>query len=83
MKNCKLISNLIMIIAFLFVLIVPPVYFEFVKEEIPIDTSENRKLAEKPDFSLETIDTFAGDYESYYNDNLPFRSIIRNFCTFI
>lgn len=81
MKNCKLISNLIMIIAFLFVLIVPPVYFEFVKEEIPIDTSENRKLAEKPDFSLETIDTFAGDYESYYNDNLPFRSIIRNFWT--
>lgn len=81
MKNCKLISNLIMIIAFLFVLIVPPVYFEFVKEEIPIDTSENRKLAEKPEFSLETIDTFAGDYESYYNDNLPFRSIIRNFWT--
>ena len=78
MKICKKISNLIMIVAFFLVLVFPPVYFEKVKDTIPQDTSENRKLAEKPEFNFEKIDSYASDYEAYYNDNLPFRSFIRN-----
>ena len=78
MKICKNISNIIMIIAFFLVLIVPPVYFEFVKESIPVDTSENRKLAEKPVFTIDKVEEYADNFESYYNDNLPFRSLIRN-----
>ena len=81
MKICKKISNLIMIIAFFLVLIFPPVYFEKVKDTIPQDTSENRKLAEKPKFDLSTIISYSDDYESYYNDNLPFRGIIRTLWT--
>ena len=81
MKICKTISNLIMIIAFFLVLIFPPVYFEKVKDTIPQDTSENRKLAEKPEFDLSSIISYSDDYESYYNDNLPFRGIIRNLWT--
>lgn len=81
MKICKKISNLIMIIAFFLVLIFPPVYFEKVKDTIPQDTSENRKLAEKPEFDSSTITSYSDDYESYYNDNLPFRGIIRNLWT--
>lgn len=81
MKICKKISNLIMIIAFFLVLVFPPVYFEKVKDIIPQDTSENRKLAEKPEFSFEKINSYASDYEAYYNDNLPFRGIIRNLWT--
>lgn len=81
MKICKKISNLIMIIAFFLVLIFPPVYFEKVKDTIPQDTSENRKLAEKPEFDLSSIISYSDDYESYYNDNLPFRGIIRNLWT--
>ena len=81
MKICKTISNLIMIIAFFLVLIFPPVYFEKVKDTIPQDTSENRKLAEKPEFDSSTIISYSDDYESYYNDNLPFRGIIRNLWT--
>ena len=81
MKICKKISNLIMIIAFFLVLIFPPVYFEKVKDTIPQDTSENRKLAEKPEFDSSTIISYSDDYESYYNDNLPFRGIIRNLWT--
>ena len=81
MKICKKISNLIMIIAFFLVLIFPPVYFEKVKDTIPQDTSENRKLAEKPEFDLSTIISYSDDYESYYNDNLPFRGIIRTLWT--
>lgn len=78
MKICKKISNLIMIIAFFLVLVFPPVYFVKVKETIPQDTSENRKLAEKPEFNFEKIESYSTDYEAYYNDNLPFRGIIRN-----
>ena len=81
MKICKKISNLIMIVAFFLVLVFPPVYFEKVKDTIPQDTSENRKLAEKPEFNFEKIDSYASDYEAYYNDNLPFRGIIRNLWT--
>ena len=81
MKICKKISNLIMIIAFFLVLIFPPVYFEKVKDTIPQDTSENRKLAEKPEFDLSSIISYSDDYESYYNDNLPFRGIIRTLWT--
>ena len=81
MKICKTISNLIMIIAFFLVLIFPPVYFEKVKDTIPQDTSENRKLAEKPEFDSSTIISYSDDYESYDNDNLPFRGIIRNLWT--
>ena len=81
MKICKNISNIIMIIAFFLILIVPPVYFEFVKESIPVDTSENRKLAEKPVFTIDKVEEYADNFESYYNDNLPFRSLIRNLWT--
>ena len=35
---------------------------------------ENRNMAEKPVFSIKNIQTFPGDYENYYNDNLPYRT---------
>lgn len=78
MKICRKISNIIMIIAFLLVLTVPTIWFWEIKDTIPPDTSENRKLAEKPKFDINTLDNYSDDYEAYYNDNLPFRSFIRN-----
>ena len=81
MKICRKISNIIMIIAFLLVLTVPTIWFWEIKDTIPPDTSENRKLAEKPKFDINTLDNYSDDYEAYYNDNLPFRSFIRNIWT--
>ena len=78
MSVCKKISNIIIIIAFFIIITVPQILFAFLKDEIPVDTSENRKLAEKPEFKIEEIDKYGTNYESYYNDNLPFRSLIRN-----
>lgn len=78
MNICKKISNTIMVLAFFLVITVPTIWFSEVKATIPLDTSENRKLAEKPEFNIEKLETYADDYESYYNDNLPFRSFIRN-----
>ena len=81
MLKCKKISNIIVIISFFVIITVPQILFGFLKSSIPQDTSENRKLAEKPVFDLENIDTYSTGYENYYNDNLPFRGIIRNVWT--
>ena len=36
--------------------------------------SENREVAEKPDFSIENYSSFPEEYTAYFNDHLPFRS---------
>ena len=81
MLKCQKISNIIVIISFFVIITVPQILFGFLKSSIPQDTSENRKLAEKPVFDLKNIDTYSTGYENYYNDNLPFRGIIRNVWT--
>ena len=42
------------------------------------DQGENRTLTEKPVFNIYTINTFSKEYESYFNDHIPFRNIIIN-----
>lgn len=42
------------------------------------DQGENRTLTEKPVFNINTINTFSKEYESYFNDHIPFRNIIIN-----
>ena len=37
---------------------------------------ENRDLAEKPVLTNETYETYSGDYETYYNDHIPFRNYL-------
>jgi len=37
------------------------------------DTYENRVAAEKPAFSLATLEAYPAAFEAYYNDRLPFR----------
>lgn len=38
------------------------------------ENSENRTLAEKPDFLLSEWDEYPARYEEYYNDNIPYKS---------
>lgn len=35
---------------------------------------ENRELAQKPSFDMDTIETYPGDFEAYFGDQLPFRN---------
>lgn len=77
MKVCRKISNVIVILLFLAMITVPQIVFHYMKDSIPEDNSEKRKLAEKPEFKVEGLDTYFWDYENYYNDHLPFRSMIR------
>ena len=37
---------------------------------------ENRDLAEKPELTLEAYETYSSDFETYYNDHIPFRNYL-------
>lgn len=63
------------ILLFLMMLIVPNVY-EVVWGKEDTKNQEYRERAEKPQLSLEALESFADDYEAYYNDNLPGREAI-------
>ena len=51
-----------------------PLLYMLIGSKVDTVNFENRNLAEKPVFSLETIDNYPLEYEAYYNDNFPFRS---------
>jgi hypothetical protein len=51
-----------------------PLLYLLIGSKVDTVNFENRNLAEKPVFSLETIDDYPLEYEAYYNDNFPFRS---------
>ena len=59
---------------FLFMVIIPaPAYF-FLGQYIDTENYENRNMGSKPELTLENYKTFPQEYESYYNDNIPFRN---------
>ena len=64
-------------IGFLGLLFVPSVAWMFCHDAIGDDKSENRKLAEMPEFGLGKISAFPKKFEDFYNDHVPFRSVIR------
>lgn len=49
----------------------PQIIFWFLGDYIQTDTSENRKLAEKPILEFSTILNYPKNFDKYYNDNLP------------
>ncbi len=65
----------IMYICLFFVLfLLPTLIFGVFESKIDQENFEKRKMAQKPDLTIDTIEKFPKEYENYYNDNLPFRS---------
>lgn len=54
----------------------PQLIWPLLKKNVDSSSSENRTLASKPVFTLDTYKDYSSDYESYFNDNLPFRNIL-------
>lgn len=67
-------KNKVLIISFLVLLYVPNVVWALWGNVLVGENSENRVLAEKPEFSLENISEYPSLYENYYNDHLPFKN---------
>ena len=61
-------------IGMFFSMIIVPQALYMVLDHSNTDNSENRTLAEKPDFILSEWDEYPTKYEEYYNDNIPFKS---------
>ncbi len=69
--------DIIIIIMFVIILIMPHILYFFIKDKLSQDTSENRNLATKPALEFTTLQEFPSKYDEYFNDNLPFRRFIQ------
>ena len=65
------LGNLIIIGIFLCVIFMP-LYVGWGTDFMWEDT-ENRSMADKPTFELESIDTYCEKMNAYFSDNVPFR----------
>lgn len=63
---------------FLALIFVPSIVWAFCGSEIGDDKSENRKLAEMPEFDVNKIEEFPKQFEAFYGDHTPFRAAFRN-----
>ena len=79
--NKENILNIITIMVFILIIFLPQIVFYFTKDYIETDNSENRKLATKPELKNTSIIEYPKEYEKYYNDNVPFRGIIKKIWT--
>lgn len=64
----------IYIAVFILLFIAPTILYAALGEYIDTENFEKREMAEKPQFSLAGVAAFPTEYESYYNNNLPFRA---------
>lgn len=66
-------KNKLLIIVFVLVLIGPNLIWKGLDGKINKETTENRTLQSKPEFSLSTMSSYPESFENYYNDHLAFK----------
>lgn len=76
MKRCKAI---IWITIFLIIVASPIFTYFFLEDYVDSENYENRNIASKPIFTMENYGTFPEEFETYYNDNIPFRNQLIRF----
>lgn len=64
---------------FLILVVVPGFTHFFGGQYVCSGNNENRNMASKPIFAIENYEEFPKAYETYYNDNLPFRNQLIRF----
>lgn len=60
--------------AFILLFIAPTLLFALLKPYLDSTNYEQRKTAQMPTLSLQTLEDFPQQFEAFYNDNLPFRT---------
>lgn len=73
--NIKNKRGKLLVCIFFMLIILPNIIYGFIPDKYK-QNSENRTLKEQPELNLEAIETYAKEYEEYYNDNLPFKDIL-------
>lgn len=67
--------------AFIVLIFVPSILWMVFGGAIGDDLSENRRLAEMPEFDFAKIEEYPKRFDTYYNDHVPFRAFFRNIWT--
>lgn len=77
MKKRRLIQ-IALIVFFVASIYLPSLLWLGTPEEQRNATTENRMLRDFPSFSLQKIETWPGEFETWFNDHIPFRSRLVN-----
>lgn len=73
-KKEKKAGRILLLTAFLVIICSSGIIWTFTKQYMDTKNYEYRKLAEKPELSLESYAGFSNQYTAYFNDHLPFRN---------
>jgi hypothetical protein len=73
MTRISKIFSVVLIVLFSLLLLWPLLEPEM-KLLKPLENTENRALAQMPEFDVNRLDPFPAAYEQYYNDHFPFRN---------
>ncbi len=68
----------VLIVIFLLMTAVPALLFLFTFQSATLNENEKREIAPFPVFSMETLDSYPGKFEEYFNDRLPLRKELIN-----
>ena len=67
-------KNKIIFYAFFILLAAPVLTFPFLKNHIDSENHEKREFAKMPKFTLRSADAFPEEFDTYFNDNLPYKN---------
>ena len=70
----KKIGPKIILAAFVLIICFSWLFWIFLEKFVDTTNYENREMAAQPRLTLDDYATFADDYESWFNDNIPFRN---------
>lgn len=72
----KKIGSKIILCSFVGVICLHSLFWFLLSDSINLRSNENRELAQQPKLTLKNIETYPTEYNKYYNDNMPFRSVL-------
>lgn len=72
-------KSIMWIMIFLMITVSPGFTYFFLGQYVDSENYENRNMTSRPTFTSEDFESFPEEYETYYNDNLPFRNQLIRF----
>lgn len=72
----KKMGSKIILCSFVAVICLHSLFWFLLSDAISLNSNENRELAKRPELTLKNVETYPTEYNKYYNDNMPFRSIL-------
>jgi alginate O-acetyltransferase complex protein AlgJ len=72
-RKADFFLRLVLVVFFLAIIVTPEVIFQLCERPGISSMTEKRRLANRPIFSIDSLEIFPKRYEQYYNDNFSFR----------